>query len=126
MWIAERWTAERDAELLRRWESQSASEIGREMGVTRNAVIGRYHRLQRSYAGYESKQRIEKRHESAARMKEALKLEQSAIERMKARIASGIERDSAIRLAVRDGARQIAIALDLGMTRQRVSQIILS
>jgi GcrA cell cycle regulator len=43
------WTAERDAELIRlRKEGASFSEIGRTMGVGRNAAIGRAYRLQRA------------------------------------------------------------------------------
>ena len=40
------WTPERDGELLGLWdEGHSTSEIGRRMGITKNAVIGRAHRL---------------------------------------------------------------------------------
>jgi len=43
------WTAERDAELIRlRKEGAPYSEIGRTLGVGRNAAIGRAHRLQRA------------------------------------------------------------------------------
>lgn len=40
------WTPERDDELRAFWdEGHSTSEIGRRMGITKNAVIGRAHRL---------------------------------------------------------------------------------
>jgi len=40
------WTAERDAELRRLWETTlSASEIGKAMGLSKNQVVGRAHRL---------------------------------------------------------------------------------
>ena len=40
------WTPERDAELVAcRRAGMSASEVGVEMGVTRNAVLGRMNRL---------------------------------------------------------------------------------
>jgi GcrA cell cycle regulator len=43
------WTAERDAELIRlRHEGAPYSEIGRTLGVGRNAAIGRAYRLQRA------------------------------------------------------------------------------
>ena len=43
------WTAEQDAELIRlRKEGAPFSEIGRTMGVGRNAAIGRAYRLQRA------------------------------------------------------------------------------
>lgn len=40
------WTAERVAELSRLWESgYSASAIGKMLGVTKNAVVGKAHRM---------------------------------------------------------------------------------
>ncbi len=40
------WTDERISELARLWESgQSASVIGRLLGVTKNAVVGKAHRM---------------------------------------------------------------------------------
>lgn len=46
--LARTWFPERDAALVRLWEdhSLSAAEIGRRLGVGKNAVIGRSHRLQ--------------------------------------------------------------------------------
>ena len=40
------WTEERIAELARLWqEGLSTSEIGRRLGLTKNAVVGKAHRL---------------------------------------------------------------------------------
>ncbi len=40
------WTEERVAELIRLWETgKSASEIGRILGVSKNSVVGKAHRL---------------------------------------------------------------------------------
>ncbi len=40
------WTAERIEELTRHWESGlPTAEIGRRMGITKNAVVGKVHRL---------------------------------------------------------------------------------
>jgi GcrA cell cycle regulator len=40
------WTPERIAALIALWsEELSASEIGRQLGITKNAVIGKVHRL---------------------------------------------------------------------------------
>jgi GcrA cell cycle regulator len=40
------WTPERIAALIALWnESHSTSEIGRRLGITKNAVIGKVHRL---------------------------------------------------------------------------------
>lgn len=41
------WTPERDAELRRRWEAgETGGQIGRAMGLTKDAVIGRARRLE--------------------------------------------------------------------------------
>lgn len=39
------WTEEQVADLKRRWPNESAREIATEIGVTRNAVLGKIHRL---------------------------------------------------------------------------------
>ena len=40
------WTNERVAELMRLWEAgRSASEIGRLLGVSKNSVVGKAHRM---------------------------------------------------------------------------------
>ncbi len=40
------WTSERVAALIALWgEAHSTSEIGRRLGITKNAVIGKVHRL---------------------------------------------------------------------------------
>lgn len=40
------WTEERVAELMRLWEAgRSASEIGRMLGVSKNSVVGKAHRM---------------------------------------------------------------------------------
>jgi hypothetical protein len=40
------WTAKRVAELKRRWKkNERASVIGREFGCSRNAILGKLHRL---------------------------------------------------------------------------------
>jgi hypothetical protein len=40
------WSAEQDAELRQHWDAgHSTAEIGRRMGVTKNSIIGRAHRL---------------------------------------------------------------------------------
>ncbi len=48
IWGSSNWTDERVEELRRLWAAEprlSCSEIGRELGITRNAVIGKVNRL---------------------------------------------------------------------------------
>jgi GcrA cell cycle regulator len=44
--IPQTWTAERVAELSRLWsEGVSSAEVGRQLGLTKNAVVGKAHRM---------------------------------------------------------------------------------
>src|SRR5439155_11553950 len=118
------WTAEKDAALKRLWPTKSASEIGLALGTTRNAVIGRYHRLQGSYAGYVSPSTKELYARRAAARKARHVKETRAIEEMKKRMATGLGRNDAIRLARKSGARQQVIGQAFGMSYQRIGQIV--
>ncbi|HXJ59405.1 MAG TPA: GcrA family cell cycle regulator [Verrucomicrobiae bacterium] len=118
-----KWTTEKDAALKRLWPTKSASEIASEIGTTRNAVIGRFHRLQGDYADYISPGRKESRAQTAARHEAQLLKENEAIKKMKERIAAGLRRNDAIKLARKSGARLETIGQVFGVTRQRIGQI---
>jgi hypothetical protein len=68
------WTPERDATLLQLRPTMSAREIAIELGTTRSAVLGRYHRLQgngEQYKQTQSAKRLARRddRDAAARQK---------------------------------------------------------
>lgn len=98
------WTPELDAKLLRLWPNHSAAEVAEQLGdgITRNAVIGRYHRLLGKYRGY--KRPTEERREYRAEAK--------------------CEREQSIKIALKVGVSQSVVARSLGVSRQRVHQII--
>jgi hypothetical protein len=120
------WTDERD-ERLRRLETQglSAAMIAERLGTTRDAVLGRSHRLRGlslTFPWYRRKAR-EMRAESAARQKERNRSIDAALSKLRQEMARGVERDVAIVHAAQAGATYQAIGDMLGITRQRVWQI---
>jgi len=118
-----KWTAEKDAALKRLWPTNSASEIAAELRTTRNAVIGRYHRLQGNYADYVSSKRKENHAQVVAARKARDAAEALVIEEMKKRLMAGLRRNDAIRLARKAGARSRVIGRVFGVTCQRIGQI---
>jgi hypothetical protein len=121
------WNDERDAELLRLWKTKSASQIAAQMGgTTRNAVIGRYHRIRGDYADYNAERAAAERKETMTKRRAQRDAERKAVETMQNLIALGTQRDDAIKAAVSLGVRHTVIAKALGVSRQRISQVGLS
>jgi hypothetical protein len=119
------WTPEKDRQLQRlEAAGLSASQIAHRIGATRNAVIGRSVRLR----GLTFPSQI--RRERAQRALRAARLHQhkvriaAALAAMRRMIAKGTPRDTAIVAAVKARATYQSIADELGLTRQRVQQII--
>ena len=113
------WTPESDATLLRLWPTMSAKWIAIELGTTRSAVLGRYHRLQGNGEKYRQTQRAKDQAETQARRQ----VEIDALHDLKRNLAQGINRDTAILTALEAGATQRAVAIVLGLTQQRITQI---
>jgi hypothetical protein len=118
------WTKHEDRELVRCWSSMSAREIGAKLGRTRNAVIGRMHRINGTYKGRRHKHHERLREEAAARKREADNIEQAALDKMQKSLSRGVARNDAINIAVSDGAKQTAVAAVFGVTRQAISLIV--
>jgi hypothetical protein len=119
------WTPEKDRQLQRlEAAGHSASQIADRIGATRNAVIGRSVRLR----GLTFPSQL--RRERAARAARAARLHQhkeriaAALTAMRRLLARGTPRDTAIVAAVKARATYQSIADELGLTRQRVQQII--
>ena len=118
------WTGKREADLLKfKQAGLSASQIGLKLGCTRNAVIGKIHRLAGTVFAGDVRRAAEER--DAARFKEAerLKRERAAIKAMKAAIRAGMDRGQAIDAAVESGATFPAIGRELGFSQQRAHQL---
>ena len=121
------WTPERDRR-LQAYEAAGvpASAIAERLGTTRDAVLGRSQRLRGltvTYKAYVQKQRAV-RAAIDARQREKRRRVRAAIARMRAEIAKGIPRDVAIVSAAERGATYKAIADEVGVTRERVRQIL--
>jgi hypothetical protein len=121
------WTAERD-ERLRRLEAEglSAAKIAAKLGTTRDAVLGRSHRLSGASLTYPSYLRLanEARARKAARRKKQERLNHAALSKIRQETARGIGRDRAIVRARKAGATLKAIGDVFGITRERVRQIV--
>jgi hypothetical protein len=118
------WTPEQDAELKRLWPEVSAREIAKRLGTTRNAVIGRIHRIDRSYADYISAKKQEARDHTERRRDAVKAAERKIINAMNNLLARGLSRNEAIAQARQAGARLEVIGNAIGVTRQRVDQIV--
>jgi hypothetical protein len=119
------WTAEKDRQ-LRRLEAKglTARQIGEQIGTSRNAVIGRSARLR----GLVFPCQIRREKEDQARRRERLQQRKqrndAALAVMHRAMAKGVERDAAIVAAVQARGTYQAVGDELGLTRQRVQQII--
>jgi hypothetical protein len=120
------WTTERD-ERLRRLEAEglSAAKIGAKLGTTRDAVLGRLHRLSGASLTYPAYLRgaVKARARKVARLKKQERLNDAALSKIRQEIARGIGRNRAIARARKAGATLQAIADLFGITHERVRQI---
>lgn len=118
------WNDRLDARLLKlKREGLSFAEIGERMGVTRNAALGRFQRLN----GVVFPSTLERRQTraAAARLKidTRLRKEGEIIRKMKAAIAAGTDRAKAMSQARAAGASFRAIGEVFGVSRERAYQI---
>lgn len=118
------WTKQEDADLLRYWPLMSASEVAERLGRTKNAVIGRFHRIDGTYKGRKYRYHRRRSEEAAQRCQYAQQIELKAIEKMRCDIRCGVARDAAIIEAVNAGAKQTTIAALFGLTRQAISLVV--
>jgi hypothetical protein len=120
------WTPRRDEQLQElQGEGLSAAKIAEQLGTTRDAVLGRLHRLSDASLTFPSyiRQEKEARARSAARQKKRERVASTVLLKMKQEIARGVDRDKAIVRARKGEATLQAIGDVLGLTRERVRQI---
>jgi hypothetical protein len=118
------WNDRLDARLLKlKRDGLSFAEVGEKMGLTRNAVLGRFQRI----TGVVFPSTLERRRTraAAAKAKEDARLrkEEVIIRKMKAAIAAGTDRGKAMHQAHIAGARYQAIGDVFGMSRERAYQV---
>lgn len=121
------WTPKQDAFLLNLLaRGLSATEVGRRMNVSRNAVLGRVHRIKGtqfpSYAVKAERER-RKREASKAERAEIRRKHKDAVDRMLEAIGSGGSRTSAIKQARSEGVPLRMIGAAIGLTGERVRQL---
>lgn len=118
------WTDRLDAKLLKlKRDGLSFAEIGERIGVTRNAALGRFQRLNGRI--FPSQAERSKTRKETARLKEEARLrkEDAIIRKMKATIAAGTDRAKAMHQAHIAGARYQVIGDVFGLSRERAYQI---
>lgn len=119
------WSAEKDKQLQRlEAAGLSAAQIADRLGTTRNAVIGRSVRLRGLvFPSQREKQRL-RWVRRAERLREREERIANGLEQMRRTIAKGLHRDIAVKSAAKVGTTYEAIGEELGLTRQRVQQIV--
>jgi hypothetical protein len=121
------WTPARDRRLQALEDKGlSGAAIAEKLGITRNAVLGRSQRLRGltvTYKAYvETLQELRAANEPKRRQRE--RRIQAALTRLQSDLAKGVPRDVAIMTVRKQGATCRAIANELGLTKQRVHQIV--
>ena len=119
------WNDRSDAKLLKlKREGYSFAEVAERMGISRNAALGRFQRLN----GRLFPSQLERRRtrEAAARLKSETRRrkEGAIIRKMNAAIAAGTDRDKAMKQARAAGASFVTIGDVFGISRVRVYQIV--
>src|SRR5260370_13616705 len=119
------WTAEKDKQ-LRRLEAAglSAAQIADRLGTTRNTVIGRSVRLRGVIFPSQIQRQRTERALQAARLHQQKERTAVSLASMRRVVARGTPRDMAIVSAVKAHVTYQAIADELGLSRQRVQQIV--
>src|SRR5260370_16449411 len=114
------------AKQLRRLEAAgvSAAQIAGRLGTTRNAVIGRSARLRGLIFPSQMQRQRSERALRAARLHQQKERIAASLTSMRRVIAKGTPRDMAIASAVKAHVTYQAIADELGLSRQRVHQIV--
>ena len=118
------WNNRLDTRLLKlKRQGLSFAEIGEKIGVTRNAAIGRFQRLNgRVFPSQAERSRTRR---ETARLKEEVRVRKNAeaIRNLKAALAAGTDKTKAVKQAYTAGANYEVIGDVLGVSGVRVRQI---
>lgn len=121
------WTQARDKRLQKLVKAGlSAAQIGERIGASRNAVIGRSARLRGIIFPSQVRRAEEDLARRIARRKEKKRRTDAMLSAMRHAIAQRIPRDQVIAKAVKAGLTYQAIGDELGISRQRVHQILIA
>jgi len=120
------WTPQLDKQLHKlAAKGLSARQIGEKLNVGRNAVIGRWARLRGLVFRCEVEREKKLRAEAATRRKERKRRSDGAIAALRRALPKGVLRHVAIAEARKAGATYGAIGEAMGLSRQRVHQILI-
>jgi hypothetical protein len=119
------WTKKRD-QLLQKLEGDgwSAAEIAARIGATRNAVIGRSSRLRKIKFPSHQRREAAARDQAPYRRNDQKQIEGLAIAKLRQALLDGADRTGAAAAAVADGATYEGVGIALGVSKQRVHQIL--
>jgi hypothetical protein len=119
------WTAEKNKQLQRlEAAGLSAAQIADRIGATRGAVIGRSARPRGLIFPSQLRRQRRERAWRVARLRQKKERNAVPLASMRRAIARGTPRNMAIVLAVKAHVTYQAIADELGISRQRVQQIV--
>jgi DNA-binding Lrp family transcriptional regulator len=118
------WNDQLDAKLLRlRREGLSFAEAAERMGVSRNTVLGRAQRLAGKKFPSQTARSELRRRANDARARQAAAKAKVISRKLKKDLASGVPRNVAVRTALDLGAAPKLVAGIIGVSSQRVRQI---
>jgi len=118
------WNPKRDAKLKDLWATQSASQIAAQLGTTRNAVIGRIHRIEGTYAAKIAEQAAASRAVTREKVAQEVAKQRAIVVRLVKNISSGMPRDQALEIAQAAGGTLRSLADVAGISRERVRQVV--
>jgi hypothetical protein len=119
------WTKARDKRLQRlEAAGLSAAQIAERIGATRNAVIGRSVRLRGLVFQSQVLKARKRKAARDARNREQKQRADAVLSKLRRAMAHGTSREDAIAKAVKSGITYQAIGDELGVSRQRVHQIV--
>jgi hypothetical protein len=118
------WNDQLDAKLLRlRGAGLSFAEVAERMGVSRNTALGRAQRLAGKKFPSQMARSELRRRRNDARTRQVAAKEKVISRKLKKDLASGVPRDVAVRTALDLGAAPKLVAGIIGVSTQRVRQI---
>lgn len=118
------WTKQQDAMLLQAWGKLSVAEIAADLRTTRNAVIGRYHRLQRTQFPWKTELQEQRRESRHVRQIAEEKKHQEFLHSFRLALRNGASRNQALKMAHKKGATLQLLGDEVGLSRERIRQIV--